>query len=173
MVIGKSYCWGKGQPYPGENGMHSSQNDLACQGQSIGLHDITQSDADLAYLAACSPSSWFCYLPFPSPKISHSQEIRLSNNASLDWSDSGSGIPHGTCKNCCNQSGQDFSHHNGSSPFIWQCYYLLRLMNKRKINCLYSHLVLSRFVYNVWQSSKIVPSFKPMFKSETLLLGIV
>jgi hypothetical protein len=41
----------------------------------------------------CSPSSRFRYLPFPLLKISHSQEIRLPNDASLDWSDSGSGIP--------------------------------------------------------------------------------
>ena len=40
---------------------------------------------------------------------------------------------------------------------------VLRLMNKRKINCLYSCSVLSKFVYNVWQSSKLVSSFKPMF----------
>ena len=49
---------------------------------------------------------------------------------------------------------------------------MLRLMNKRKINRLYSCSVLSKFVYNVQQSSKLVSSFKPMFKSETLRMPI-
>jgi hypothetical protein len=55
---------------------------------------------------------------FPFAKNFSQPRNQITNDASLDWSDSGSGILHGTCKNCCNRSGQDFSHHNGLPPLF-------------------------------------------------------